>query len=130
MTEATNVAHQLAVLGECMVEVKPTKSSGQFDAGPIAAHIGYGGDTLNCSVYLARLSVGVSYVTSVGDDPLSDWMVDQWQAEGINCDQVRRANSAVPGLYLIDTDEHGERSFYYGRDQAPFRSLFDDPQQS
>lgn len=125
-----NIKPRLAVLGECMVEIKPTMPSVQFGQGPIDAHIRYGGDTLNCSVYLARMGVDVSYVTALGDDPLSDWMVGQWQAEGINCDQVRRAERTVPGLYLIDTDEAGERSFFYWRDQAPARSMFDDPQKA
>jgi len=36
---------------------------------------GYGGDTLNTSVYLARLGVDVDYVTALGDDTLSDEMI-------------------------------------------------------
>ncbi len=130
MSDEVKSKRQLAVLGECMVEIKPTKGSSHFGRGPIDARIGYGGDTLNCSVYLARMNVDVSYVTAVGDDPLSDWIVNQWQSEGIHCDQVQRTANAVPGLYLIDTDDNGERSFFYWRDQAPVRSMFEQSQQS
>jgi 2-dehydro-3-deoxygluconokinase len=31
----------------------------------------------------------------------------------------------MPGLYLIETDPTGERSFWYWRDRAPARELFD-----
>ncbi len=104
---------QIAVIGECMIEVKPH------------AAIGYGGDTLNFSIYLARLGVNVSYVTALGDDPMSDWMVSEWQAEGVNCGLVSREKNSVPGLYLIDVDDSGERSFYYWREQSPARLIFD-----
>ena len=50
-----------------------------------AAHdrmtLSYGGDTLNTAVYLARLGRSVDYLTALGDDPYSDWMIDEWQAE-------------------------------------------------
>ncbi|MGK4456035.1 sugar kinase, partial [Klebsiella pneumoniae] len=34
----------------------------------------------------------------------------------------------MPGLYLIETDQGGERRFLYWRDQAPARELFALPQ--
>ncbi|MFK8030224.1 MAG: sugar kinase [Gammaproteobacteria bacterium] len=104
----------IAVIGECMVEVKS------------GAAIGYGGDTLNFSVYLARLGVNVSYVSALGDDPMSDWMIKEWQDEGVDCALVTREPNAVPGLYLIDVDDTGERTFYYWRDQSPAKKIFDE----
>jgi 2-dehydro-3-deoxygluconokinase len=88
----------------------------------------YGGDTLNTAVYLARLLAGsriaVHYVTRLGEDRLSQWMIDGWQAEGIDCSLVERIAGRLPGLYMIDTDEKGERSFTYWRGEAPARELF------
>ena len=86
---------------------------------------GFGGDTLNTAVYLARLGCRVDYVTVLGDDPYSDRMVAAWRAEGIGTDLVRRAAGRLPGLYVIGTDAAGERSFHYWRDRAPARELFD-----
>ena len=47
-----------------------------------AAHdrmtLSYGSDTLNTAVYFARLGRSVDYVTALGDDPYSDWMIDEW----------------------------------------------------
>jgi 2-dehydro-3-deoxygluconokinase len=86
---------------------------------------GWGGDTLNTAVYLARLGVAVDYVTALGDDPWSDEMVRAWRAEGIGTDLVVRLPGRLPGLYFISTDERGQRRFDYWRDSAPARLLFD-----
>ncbi|MGH6874102.1 MAG: sugar kinase, partial [Aestuariivirgaceae bacterium] len=37
---------------------------------------------------------------------------------------VERVPSRLPGLYIIDTDNAGERSFMYWRSEAPARELF------
>jgi 2-dehydro-3-deoxygluconokinase len=86
---------------------------------------GYGGDTLNTAVYLARLGVDVDYVTALGDDPWSDEMIAAWAAEGVGTRQVARIAGRMPGLYIIETDARGERRFSYWRDSAPARELFD-----
>lgn len=115
---------KIAIIGECMLELSQ-RNDGQAD-GPQAMALSYGGDTLNTSVYLARLGVQVDYVTALGDDGKSDWMIDQWRAEGVGCDLVERYPDSVPGLYMIQTDAQGERSFLYWRDSAPAKRLFDD----
>ncbi|MEP5569176.1 MAG: sugar kinase [Halioglobus sp.] len=119
------MAKSIAVIGECMLELtqQPVGSPGSS----LPMNLSYGGDTLNCAVYLARQGVSVDYVTALGDDPMSAWMVEQWLAEGVKCELVDYQPNAVPGLYLVDTDDEGERSFYYWRDSAPARRLFDDP---
>src|SRR3954464_11804746 len=86
---------------------------------------GYGGDTLNTAVYLARLGVAVDYVTALGDALWSDEMLAGWAAEGVGIGQVARLPGRVPGLYIIQTDARGERRFSYWRDSAPARALFD-----
>ncbi len=88
---------------------------------------GFGGDTLNTAIYLARLGVAVDYVTALGDDAWSDEMVFAWDAEGVGTSQVRRVKNSLPGLYIIQTDPAGERRFLYWRDSAAARRLFDLP---
>lgn len=108
---------RIASLGECMVELSPRP-------GGLYA-LGYGGDTLNTGVYLARLGVATDYVTAMGDDSLSERVIAAWAAEGVGVDLVRRLPGRMPGLYLIETDEKGERRFHYWRDRAPARELFE-----
>src|SRR5687767_2576488 len=98
--------------------------------GPLTYDRRYGGDTLNTAVYLARLLkpgvASVQYVTRLGDDPLSDWMIEGFESEGIDCSLIMRVKDKRPGLYMIDTDAKGERSFSYWRREAPARQLFED----
>lgn len=110
----------IAALGECMLELQ-----GQA-FGTLRQT--FGGDTLNTAVYLARCggaALRVHYATALGDDSLSSGMLDRWQAEGLLTDLVQRLPGRVPGLYLIELDEGGERRFHYWRGQAAARAYFD-----
>jgi 2-dehydro-3-deoxygluconokinase len=111
---------KVACIGECMVELK--------QAGNGLLSRGFGGDTLNTAVYLARLGVGVDYITALGDDFLSDEMIAGWAAERVGTERVARVPGKLPGLYMIQTDDKGERRFLYWRDSAAARSLMDLPQ--
>jgi 2-dehydro-3-deoxygluconokinase len=111
---------KVACIGECMIELK------QADGGLLSR--GYGGDTLNTAVYLARLGAGVDYITALGDDPLSDEMIAGWAAEGIGTRRVLRVPGKLPGIYMIQTDAEGERRFFHWRDSAAARSLMDLPE--
>ena len=115
----------MSVLGECMLELSaPPLTSSQVNAG-----LSYGGDTLNTAVYFARLGGAVDYLTALGDDSVSGWMRSCWQSEGVGCDWVQRAENSAPGLYLIELDEYGERSFLYWREQSAARKLLQDADQ-
>lgn len=112
-----------AAIGECMIEIA-TGGAGEARA----TEQGYGGDTLNTAVYMARSldadAARVDYVTALGDDPFSDEMVAAWRREGIGTEWVFRLRGRLPGLYLIRTDAHGERRFYYWRERSACRALF------
>jgi 2-dehydro-3-deoxygluconokinase len=48
-----------------------------------------------------------------------------WQ--GVGLDLVRRLPGRMPGLYLIEVDERGERSFSYWRDTSAAKAYFEAP---
>jgi 2-dehydro-3-deoxygluconokinase len=110
----------VASIGECMVELRQAPG-GLFSRG-------FGGDTLNTAVYLARLGVTVDYVTALGDDSLSDEMILGWRAEGVGTAKVMRLKGKLPGIYLIETDAKGERKFFHWRESAAARRLMDLPE--
>ena len=116
-------ALRVVSFGECMLELQG-QAFGEM-------HQTYGGDTLNTAVYLARCGrrdgLQVDYATALGDDGLSSGMLQRWQAEGISTALVRRLPGRLPGLYLIEVDDRGERRFSYWRDQAAARAYFDMP---
>jgi 2-dehydro-3-deoxygluconokinase len=86
---------------------------------------GYGGDTLNTAIYLARLGIDVDYITALGDDPMSDQMIADWASEGVGTERVARLPGKLPGLYMIRTDGNGERRFFHWRENSAARSLMD-----
>jgi 2-dehydro-3-deoxygluconokinase len=92
--------------------------------------LGFGGDTLNTAVYLARLGraggMQVDYVTALGEDAYSEGMLAAWRAEGVGTDLVARLPGRLPGLYIIRTDARGERSFTYFRSAAAARDMLRD----
>ena len=110
----------VACIGECMIELKQA-ANGLYARG-------FGGDTLNTAVYLARLGVATDYVTALGDDAMSDEMLAGWAAEGIGTGRVQRLRGKLPGLYMIQTDANGERRFFHWRDSAAARALMDLPE--
>ena len=89
--------------------------------------LSFGGDTFNTAVYLARAGIAAAYATALGDDPYSDRLMSLAAAENVNGDLIIRVPGRTPGLYLIETDEKGERKFYYWRDTSPARDLFELP---
>ncbi|MFA0014245.1 sugar kinase [Vibrio lentus] len=112
----------IAVIGECMVELQK-KQDGLKQS--------FGGDTLNTALYLSRLTkeqdIQTSYVTALGTDPFSVDMLKKWRAEGIDTSLVAQLDHKQPGLYYIETDETGERSFHYWRSDAAAKFMFDQP---
>lgn len=113
---------RVAVIGECLIELNGTPFGVLQQA--------FGGDTLNTALYLARIAgqaIEVKYVSVLGMDSLSDGMLQRWRAEEIGTDLVLRDASRLPGLYLIQVDEHGERTFLYWRSESAARYLLRHP---
>lgn len=111
---------RIALFGECMIELR-----GQFFG---TMQQTFGGDTLNTAVYLARLTsdtpIRVAYATQLGTDAYSEAMVSAWQTDGIDTTMVNRTTGKMPGLYTIQVDDKGERTFYYWRDMSAAKDYF------
>ncbi|MCC6887826.1 MAG: sugar kinase [Hyphomicrobiales bacterium] len=108
---------RVVAVGEVLIEMA-RGGDGRFAAG-------CGGDTFNTAVYLARAGIPTAFATALGDDPYSDRIVALATAEGVQSDLVLRVAGRLPGIYLIDGDSAGKRSFHYWREGAPARELFE-----
>lgn len=109
---------RVAVMGECMIELS------HLDDRTLA--LGYAGDVYNVAVSLARWGTDVAFVSRLGDDHHSEAMLEAWRAEGLDTSLTDQLPGYAPGLYLIRTDEDGERSFTYWRSASPARELLAD----
>ncbi|MDO6446417.1 sugar kinase [Colwellia sp. 1_MG-2023] len=109
---------KIAIIGECMIEL-----SGQ-PFSPMRQN--YGGDTINTAIYLNMLSnsaIDTHYVTSMGADPLSTAIVNKWQEHGVATDFVLTNPDKHAGLYMIQNDADGERTFQYWRNDSAAKYL-------
>ncbi|OWQ93942.1 hypothetical protein CDN99_03330 [Roseateles aquatilis] len=115
------MTQRVAVIGECMLELKGEAFGAMTQ--------GYGGDTFNTAVYLRRCGaaagIEVAYATALGEDGLSTGLIGRWQAQGLDTSLVSRIAGRMPGLYMIEVDGRGERSFHYWRDSAAAKSYFE-----
>lgn len=114
---------KIALIGECMIELNGECFGSMQQT--------YGGDSLNTATYLARISspenIKVYYVSALGIDKISQKMLHYWQADGIHTDWVLQDLNRQAGLYLIQLDENGERTFLYWRNQSAARYLLQHP---
>lgn len=114
---------RIAAVGECMIELRHESAT--------RLELGFGGDTFNVAVYLLRaaaadaLAIEVDYATALGQDPYSRAMRGFFAEQGIGGALVREIPGRLPGLYAIHTDESGERRFFYWRERAAARAMFD-----
>jgi 2-dehydro-3-deoxygluconokinase len=83
----------------------------------------YAGDVYNTAVYLKRSFPGaqVQFLTATGDDAMSRAMRGMWTTQGIDDALAFSVQGGSVGLYLIETDALGERSFHYWRSDSAAR---------
>jgi 2-dehydro-3-deoxygluconokinase len=115
----TDIKSRVVSVGEVMIELA-RGADGRFG-------LGYGGDTFNTAVYLARTGVPVAYATALGDDPYAHEVRAFAAAEGVTSELMIQVPGRTTGLYLIETDPAGERKFHYWRENSPARELFELP---
>lgn len=115
-------AQRLLSIGECMMELSPA-------AGGLLRQ-SFAGDTFNTAWYARRIlpkTYSVDYFTTSGSDRLSASLIGFMHEEAIGIRHVTVVPGGRLGLYMIDVDQDGERSFQYWRDQSAARRLADDP---
>ena len=74
---------------------------------------------------LARLGLGTSLASALGRDQFSEYLSDEWHAEGLHLQLVARSERAECGLYFITNDDRGERSFSYRRQHSAASMMID-----
>lgn len=118
----TNIAN-IIVMGECMVEfgrATSLSSSGNLYKKSFA------GDVFNTGIYIKRCvkeQASVNFLTAIGTDENSNEMLAMMKKESIETNLVYKSNTAQMGLYLINVDDEGERSFSYWRDTSAAKQV-------
>jgi 2-dehydro-3-deoxygluconokinase len=105
------------LIGECMIELRSSSANTMIRS--------FAGDVFNTAVYLKRLfsDIDVNMVTAVGKDFYSEEMVECFKAESLGTDYIFQSQDKLPGLYAIQLDENGERSFTYWRNDSAAKTV-------
>lgn len=109
---------RIVAIGECMVELAPAPTAGDF-------HLGFAGDTMNTAWYLRQLLPAdhtIDFMSAVGVDRVSDDMMAFLAQAGLGNSHILRRADRTVGLYMIRLTD-GERSFSYWRGQSAARTL-------
>ena len=107
-------------IGECMAELAPSGDPEHF-------RMGFAGDTFNTVWYLRALRPDIhgAYYTAIGMDTISDKLLEEMDAIGIDTSWISRRPDRTIGLYLIEL-LNGERSFSYWRNSSAAKCLADE----
>ena len=96
--------------GEVMVEIAGTQPLVAADT----LRRSYSGDVLNIAVAIRRLGLPTSVLTLVGDDPLGDYLLGEWDKLGVNLRYVSRGDGPT-GLYVGEYGPDGHYDIWYYR---------------
>lgn len=108
-------------MGEAMIELRSNTVPGE-------ASVSFGGDTLNSAVYMRRVldaRHSVDFITSVGCDRYSEDFLAFLVSHSINTQALRQLSDRHMGLYAINLDKEGERSFTYWRERSAAKAMLD-----
>ena len=108
---------KIVLMGECMLELRQAKDG-------VMNH-SFAGDTFNTAVYMKRTFAqqDIAFMSAVGQDSISQQMVSACSSENLNNQHIFAQSDRNPGIYLVQTDEHGERSFLYWRDTSAAKQV-------
>jgi len=86
----------------------------------------FAGDVFNTGIYIKRCvkdQAKVNFLTTIGKDENSNEMLAMMERESLETNLVYQSTSAQMGLYLINVDDEGERSFSYWRETSAAKQV-------
>ncbi len=100
-------------IGEPLMEFSEIES----DEGKIYKS-GFGGDTSNFIIAVARQGVKAGYQTKVGKDAFGDQFLNLWKKEGVDVSQVIQDPNAHTGIYFISYSNKGHQFTYLRKNSS------------
>lgn len=111
----------IAILGECLVEL----SSNTTLQDTTSLNKFFGGDTVTTAVSVARLGGNVTYVTQVGNDGFSPFIIKSLENENIDTSLIKE-NNEQNGMYIVSRSQEKKELLYYKRKTAATKLSIDD----
>jgi 2-dehydro-3-deoxygluconokinase len=101
---------EIVSIGECMIELFSEQPLGESETFQRSL----AGDSLNILVAAARLGTTTGYITRVGKDPFTSYLLNTWRAEGIDVSHARE-EEGFNAVHFVAQLPGGDREFVYYR---------------
>lgn len=111
----------IAVIGECLIELAANGSLAETST----LNKFFGGDTVTTAVTLARLGGNVTYLTQVGNDGFSEFILSSLQKENIDTSLIKM-NEEQNGMYILSHTLENKEVLYYKRKTAATKLSIED----
>jgi 2-dehydro-3-deoxygluconokinase len=100
-------------LGEALIEFNqiPDDTNNIYRSG-------FGGDTSNTAIAVARQETSSGFLSKVGNDLFGRKLLELWKREGVDCTYVLQHPEFPTGIYFVTHDENGHHFSYYRKGSA------------
>lgn len=112
---------EIAIIGECLIEL----SSNGTLAESSTLNKYFGGDTITTAVAIARLGGNVTYITKIGNDGFSEFILKSLNNENIDTSNIK-TNDEQNGMYILSNTQTQKEILYYKRKTAATKLSVDD----
>lgn len=111
----------IAVIGECLIELSANGTLAETST----LNKYFGGDTVTTAVAIARLGGNVTYLTKVGNDGFSEFILSSLQKENIDTSLIK-TNDEQNGMYIVSHTLDKKEVLYYKRKTAATKLSIED----
>ena len=111
----------IAIIGECLIELSANGTLA--DTSTLNKY--FGGDTVTTAVAVARLGGSVTYLTKVGNDGFSEFIISSLQKENIDTSLIK-TNDEQNGMYIVSHTLDNKEVLYYKRKTAATKLSIED----
>ena len=111
----------IAIIGECLIELSANGSLA--DTSTLNKY--FGGDTVTTAVAVARLGGSLTYLTKVGNDGFSEFILSSLQKENIDTSLIK-TNDEQNGMYIVSHTLENKEVLYYKRKTAATKLSIED----
>ena len=111
----------IAIIGECLIELSTNGTLAETST----LNKYFGGDTVTAAVAIARLGGNVTYLTRVGNDGFSEFILSSLKKEGIDTSLIK-TNDEQNGMYIVSRTADKNEFLYYKRKTAAAKLSIED----
>ena len=111
----------IAIIGECLIELSANGTLA--DTSTLNKY--FGGDTVTTAVAISRLGGAITYLTKVGNDGFSEFILTSLQKENIDTSLIK-TNDEQNGMYIVSNTSAKKEVLYYKRKTAATKLSIDD----